>query len=151
MHANEDSPERVEAAIARFVEVNRLDRSTEENRKTYATMLMEQAEALVAMGRVGAGRQAGRSGRRAAGDSTAPTKPSRRPRAADRRLAATEQPRRPPAVDPPYPGPDAVGPSLAGRQQAVELMRQIRARHGRGANPAGRIALPPARGPADPG
>ena len=47
---NEDSPERVEAAIARFVEVSRLDRSTEDNRRTYARMLMEQSEALLQWG-----------------------------------------------------------------------------------------------------
>ena len=33
-----------------FVEVSRLDRSTEENRKTYARMLMEQSEALLQWG-----------------------------------------------------------------------------------------------------
>lgn len=47
---NDDTPERVEAAIARYQEVDRLDKSTEGYRRSYARMLMEQSESLLQCG-----------------------------------------------------------------------------------------------------
>ena len=47
---NEDSPDRVDAAIAKFVEISKLDRASEENRRTYARMWMEQAQDLMQWG-----------------------------------------------------------------------------------------------------
>ena len=47
---NEDSPDRVDAAIAKFVEISKLDRASEENRRTYARMWVEQANDLMQWG-----------------------------------------------------------------------------------------------------
>ena len=47
-------------------------------------------------------------------------------------------------IDSRYAGPDAVGPSLAGRQQAAELMRQILRGHGRRTARSRGDPLPPA-------
>ena len=131
---NEDSPERVEAAIARFVEVSRLDRSTEENRKTYARMLMEQSEALLQWGEL---EQADKLAALAVEQRVAYGPFDAKPDDLLKRIAALRQqnnPAGPRQIDNRYAGPNAVGPSLAGRQQAVELMRQIR-----GALAAGQI------------
>ncbi len=46
----DDTPERVEAALARYQEVNSLDKGTQAYRRAYARMLMEQAEALLRWG-----------------------------------------------------------------------------------------------------
>jgi general secretion pathway protein D len=46
----DDTPERVEAALARYQEVNALDKGTQTYRRAYARMLMEQAEALLRWG-----------------------------------------------------------------------------------------------------
>ncbi len=46
----EDSPEKVEAAISKYQEIMGLERSTEQGRRAYARMLMEQAEALLRYG-----------------------------------------------------------------------------------------------------
>ena len=120
----EDSPERVEAAIARFVEVSRLERSTEENRRAYARMLMEQSEALVQWGEL---EQADKLAALAVQQRVSYGPFDAKPDDLLRRITALRQlnnPAGPRQVD--SRGPDAVGPSLAGRQQAVELMRQIR-------------------------
>ena len=50
---NQDSPDRVDAAIAKFVEISKLDRASEENRRTYARMWVEQAQDSDAVERVG--------------------------------------------------------------------------------------------------
>ena len=131
---NEDSPERVEAAIARFVEVSRLERSTEENRKTYTRMLMEQSEALLQWGEL---EQADKLAALAVEQRVAFGPFDAKPEDLLKRIAALRQqnnPAGPRLTDNRYAGPNAVGPSLAGRQQAVELMRQIR-----GALAAGQI------------
>ena len=44
---NEDNPDRVDAAINKFADINRLDKNLEDNRRAYARMLMEQAEDLL--------------------------------------------------------------------------------------------------------
>ena len=124
---NEDSPERVEAAIAKFMEVKNLDRSTEENRKTYARMLMEQSESLLQWGELEqADKLAALAGEQRVTYGLFDPKPDD----LSRRIAALRQqnnPAGPRQIDNRFAGPNAVGPSLAGRQQAVELMRQIRA------------------------
>ena len=148
---NEDSPERVEAAIARFVEVSRLDRSTEENRKTYARMLMEQSEALLQWGEL---EQADKLAALAVEQQVTYGPFDAKPEDLLRRIAALRQqnnPAGPRQIDTAIAGPNAVGPSLAGRQQAVELMRQIRGALAAGQIAPGGIPLPPARCPADPG
>ncbi len=130
---NEDCPERVEAAIAKFVEVNRLDRSTEENRKTYARMLMEQSEALLQWGEL---EEADKLAALSVGQHVTYGPFDAKPDDLLRRITALRQQNNPAGLrqsDDRYAGPgtvysrSAVGPSLAGRQQAVELMRQIRA------------------------
>ncbi len=123
---NEDSPERVEAAIAHFVEVNRLERSTEENRKTYARMLMEQSEALLQWGEL---EQADKLAALAVEQQVTYGPFDAKPDDLLKRIAILRQrnnPAGPQLIDNRYADPNAVGPSLAGRQQAVELMRQIR-------------------------
>jgi general secretion pathway protein D len=123
----EDSPERVEAAIARFVEVGRLDRAMEENRKTYAKMLIEQAEALVQWGELD---EANKLAALAADQRVTYGAYEQKPDDLLRRIAAARQqinPAGPRQIDPRSTAPDAVGPTLAARQQAIELMRQIRA------------------------
>ena len=88
---NEDSPDRVDAAIARFVEVSRMDRSSEDNRKIYARMLMEQSEALLQWGEL---EQADKLAALAVEQRVRlwPLRgPARRASAADSRHAAAEQ------------------------------------------------------------
>ena len=124
--ANEDSPERVEAAIARFAEVNRLDRSMESNRKVYAKMLMEQSEALLQWGEL---EQADKLAALAAQQRVVFGPYEVKPEDLLTRITALRQqnnPAGPRQIDPRFAGPDAVGPSMAGRRQAIELMRQIR-------------------------
>jgi general secretion pathway protein D len=124
---NEDSPERVEAAIARFTEVSRLDRSTEDGRKTYARMLMEQSEALLQWGELD---QADKLAALAVEQRAAYSPFDAKPEDLLRRISALRQqnnPAGPRLIDSRNGGPNAAGPSLAGRQQAGELMRQIRA------------------------
>ena len=124
--ANEDSPERVEASIARFVEVDRLGRTTEENRKTYAKMLMEQAEALLQWGEL---EQAEKLANLAVEQRVSYSPYESKPEDIARRIVLARQqnnPAGPRQLDPRYSGPNAIGPSSAGRQQAVELMQQIR-------------------------
>ncbi len=122
---NEDSPERVEAAIARFVEVSRLERSTEENRKTYARMLMEQSEALLQWSELD---QADKLAALAVEQQAVYGPFDAKPEALSKRIAALRQQNNPagPRQSDDRAGPNAVGPSMAGRQQAIELMRQIR-------------------------
>ena len=123
---NEDCPDRVEAAIARFVEVSRLERSTEENRKTYARMLMEQSEALLQWGELD---QADKLAALAVEQQAVYGPFDAKPEVLLKRIAALRQqnnPAGPRQIDNRYAGPNAVGPSMAGRQQAIELMRQIR-------------------------
>jgi len=133
---NEDSPERVEAAIARFAEVSRLDRSMETNRKTYARMLMEQSEALLQWGEL---EQADKLAALAVEQRVVFGPFDAKPDDLLKRIAALRQlnsPAGPRLIDPRFVGPNSVGPSMAGRQQAVELMRQTRA-----AMSAGNISL----------
>ena len=123
---NEDSPERVEAAIARFVEVNRFDRATEENRRAYARMLMEQSEALLQWGELA---QADKLAALAVEQRVSYGPFDAKPEDLLKRITLLRQqnnPAGPRLIDNRYAGPNAVGPSQAGRQQAVELMRQIR-------------------------
>ncbi len=123
---NEDNPDRVDAAVARFVEVSRLDRSTEENRRGYARMLMEQSEALLQWGEL---EQADKLAALAVQQRVSYGPFDAKPDDLLKRIATLRQmnnPAGPRMTDPRFNGPDAVGPSLAGRQQAVELMRQIR-------------------------
>jgi general secretion pathway protein D len=124
--ANEDNPDRVDLAISTFQQVSRLDRSTEDNRKRYAKMLMEQSEALLQWGELD---QAGKLVALAV-DQRAMYGPfDAKPEDLQRRIIALQQqnnPAGPRQIDANTAGPNAVGPSLAGRQQAVELMRQIR-------------------------
>jgi len=123
---NEDCPERVEAAIARFVEVSRLERSTEENRKTYARMLMEQSEALLQWGELD---QADKLAALAVEQQAVYGPFDAKPEVLLKRIAALRQqnnPAGPRQIDNRHAGPNVVGPSMAGRQQAIELMRQIR-------------------------
>jgi general secretion pathway protein D len=48
----DDSPEKVDAAISRYVDVRVLDKRLEVNRRAYARMLLEQAEALIQWGEI---------------------------------------------------------------------------------------------------
>ena len=103
------------------------------------------------MGRIGAGRQAGRL----AVEQRVTYGPfDAKPDDLLKRIAALRQqnnPAGPRLIDDRYAGPNAVGPSLAGRQQAVELMRQIRAALAAQTNRPGGSPLPATRCPADSG
>jgi general secretion pathway protein D len=125
--ANEDNPDRVDQAIAAFQEINRLDRSSEENRKRFARMLMDQSEALMQWGELD---QAGKLAALAVEQRVAYGPFDPKPHDLLNRIAALRQqnnPAGPRQIDNRLGGAIAVGPSLAGRQQAVQLMRQIRA------------------------
>ena len=113
-------------AIAKYEEVKRLDRSQEENRKVYARMLMEQAEALLQWGEL---EQADKLAVLAAEQPAAYGPFDPKPTDLVKRIAALRQqnsPAAPRPIDNRYTGGNALGPSIAGRQQAVELMRQVR-------------------------
>ena len=124
--ANEDSPDRVEAAIAKFVEISRLDRANEENRRAYARMLMEQAEALLQWGELD---HADKLVSLAVDQRVTYGPFDVKPDELSRRIAAWRQQAHPASVAPVDGGnsmPGAVGASQAGRQQALNVMRQIR-------------------------
>ena len=131
---NEDSPERVEAAIATLSKLIAWNEPREENRKTYARMLMEQSEALLQWGELD---QADKLAALAVEQHAAYGPFDAKPDDLLNRIAALRQqnnPAVPRLIDNRLSGPNAIGPSQAGRQQAVELMRQIR-----GAMAAGQI------------
>ncbi len=97
-------------------------------------MLMEQAEALLQWGEL---EQADKLAALAVEQRVAYSPFDSKPEDLLKRIAALRQqnnPAGPRQIDNRDAGPNAVGPSLAGRQQAVELMRQIR-----GALDAGQI------------
>ena len=123
--ANEDSPDRIEAAIARFVEISRLDRSTAENRKAYARMLMDQSETLLLWGELD---QADKLAALAVEQQAAYGPFEAKPDDLLKRITALRQQRSPagPLVDYRNGMANGVGPSQMGRQQAIDLMRQIR-------------------------
>jgi general secretion pathway protein D len=123
---NEDCPDLVDAAIDKFVEVSRLDRSTQDSRRAYARMLMEQSEALLQWGEL---QQADKLAALAAEQQVVYGPFDARPEDLVRRITALRQqnnPAGPRRIENRDAGPNVVGPSMAGRQQAVELMRQIR-------------------------
>ncbi len=122
---NEDSPDRVAAAIAKFVEISRLDRATEENRRTYARMWMEQANDLLQWNEL---EQAEKLAEMAAQQHVTFGPFDAKPDDLLRRIAAMREQKRPigPApIDVGNANP-IVGASQAARQQAVTLMRNIR-------------------------
>jgi general secretion pathway protein D len=124
---NEDNPDRVDQAIARFTQVKNLDHASPEYRKAYTNSLMEQSEALLQWGELD---QAERMAGVAVEQRVAYGPYEPRPEDLLKRIAALRQqinPAGPRPIDDRYAGPNAVGPSLAARQQAVEWMRQIRA------------------------
>ncbi len=122
---NEDSPDRVDAAIAKFIEIRKLDRGTEENRRTYARMWMEQAQDLMQWGEFD---QAEKLVSLAAEQRVTFGPFDAKPEELLRRIAAMREMNRPVAplsVDA-NNGPGGVGPSQAARQQAISIMRNIR-------------------------
>jgi general secretion pathway protein D len=124
---NEDSPDRVEAAIAKFVEISKLERGTEENRRTYARMWMEQAQDLMQWGEWD---QAEKLTSLAAEQRVTFGPFDPKPDDLLRRIAAMREMNRPAGpvpIEVNNAGPNAVGPSQAARQQAIVLMRNIRA------------------------
>ncbi len=124
---NEDSPDRVDVAIAKFAEVSRLDRASEENRRTYARMWMEQANDLMQWGEF---EQAEKLAALASDQRVTFGPFDAKPDDLLRRIAAMREMNRPVGsmpVEANNAGPSAVGPSQAARQQAIVLMRNIRA------------------------
>ena len=137
--------------IARFVEVSRLDRSTEENRKAYAKMLMEQSEALLQWGEL---EQADKLAALAVEQRVVYGPFEAKPDDLLRRITALRQqnnPAGPRQIDPPLCRSQCRrsvdGGTAAGHRPHAADPRG----HGRRANPAGRNALPAARCPADSG
>ena len=123
---NEDSPERVDAAIAKFQEVSRLDRGSEDNRKAYARMLMEQSDALLQWG---AYAEADQLAALAAQQAATYGPFEAKPEDLLKKIAALRQQNNPagPRVLGNEHSADGMGPSAAARQSAVEWMRQARA------------------------
>jgi general secretion pathway protein D len=121
---NEDSPDRVAAAIAKYVEISKLDRGSEENRRTYARMWMEQAQDLLQWNEL---EQAEKLAELAAQQHVTFGPFDNKPDELIRRIAAVREQNRPITPQPvnlANAGP--VGSSQAARQQAITLMRNIR-------------------------
>jgi general secretion pathway protein D len=124
--ANEDSPDRVEAAIAKFAEISRLDRVSEENRRTYARMWMEQAQELIQWGEL---EQADKLAAQAADQRVTFGPFDPKPEEISRKIAALRErnrPMGPPPADSGNAVPAGLGASQAARQRATTLMQQIR-------------------------
>jgi general secretion pathway protein D len=120
---NEDCPDRVAAAISKFVGISKLDRGSEENRRTYARMWMEQAQDLLQWNEL---EQAEKLAELAAQQHVTFGPFDSKPDDLLRRIAAMREQTRPqvPPMNLAASGP--VGPSQAARQQALTLMRNIR-------------------------
>jgi general secretion pathway protein D len=130
---NEDNPDRVAAAIARYQEVMALDRDVEDNRRAYARMLMEQAESLLQYGELP---QADELAAQAAKQRVAYGQYEMKPDDLLKRIASLRQQGAPAALPNgttsgtmggTYGTQGGVGPSMAARQRAGELMRAARA------------------------
>jgi general secretion pathway protein D len=122
---NEDNPDRIAAAIGKFVEISRLDRASEENRRTYARMWMEQANDLMQWNELD---QAEKLAQMAAQQRVTFGPFDNKPDDLLRRITAMREQGRP-LTPPPAALNGAnpiVGSSQAGRQQATTLMRNIR-------------------------
>ena len=104
----DDCPEKVDAAITKYLEVRSLDKRSEANRRAYARMLMEQAEALLQWGEIGPAEQLAVV---AARQQVAYGPMEARPEDLLRRIGSLRQ-----------QNDSAAG----GKQQAVELLRQAR-------------------------
>ena len=122
---NEDSPDRVAAAIGKYIEISRLDRGSEENRRTYARMWMEQAQDLLQWNEL---EQAEKLAEMAAQQRVTFGPFDAKPDDLLRRIAAIREQNRPASPVPMNVGNASpiVGASQAARQQAVTLMRNIR-------------------------
>ena len=122
---NEDNPDRVAAAIAKFVEISRLERTTEENRRTYARMWIEQAQDLLQWNELD---QAEKLVEMAAQQRVTFGPFDAKPDDLLRRIAAIREQHRPISPPPMNVGEanPMVGASQAARQQAFTLMRNIR-------------------------
>jgi general secretion pathway protein D len=122
---NEDSPDRVAAAIAKYVEISKLDRGSEENRRTYARMWMEQAQDLLQWNELD---QAEKLVEMAAQQRVTFGPFDAKPDDLLRRISAMREQNRP--MGPPSANisnsNSVVGPTPAARQQAMTLMRNIR-------------------------
>jgi general secretion pathway protein D len=104
----DDCPEKVDAAITKYLEVRSLDKSSQANRRAYARMLLEQAEALVQWGEIGPAEQLAIL---AARQQVAYGPMEARPEDLLRRIGSLRQ-----------QNDRAAG----GKQQAAELLRQAR-------------------------
>ncbi|MGA2068155.1 MAG: hypothetical protein ABSG86_24500 [Thermoguttaceae bacterium] len=104
----DDCPEKVETAIAKYMEVRGLDKSREANRRAYARMLMEQAEALLQWGEIA---PAERLATLAARQQVAYAPWEARPEELLKRIGNLRQ---------------QSDRAAGGKQQAVELLRQSR-------------------------
>ena len=125
----DDTPDKVEAAIRKYQELSSLDKNTEAYRRAYARNLMEQADALL---RWGEQDEAERLASRAAGMQVVYGPFEQKPqdlleRIAGMRRQGDGRQMAPPPAAPGYAGASAPpAPSIAARQQAVELVRQAR-------------------------
>jgi hypothetical protein len=124
----DDTPDKVEAAIRRYQEISTLDKDSEAYRRALARNLMEQADALL---RWGEPNEAERLAGRAASMQVVYGPFEQKPQDLLQRIANLRQPSAgrpmapPPAAEKAGALP-APGPSIAARQQAVELVRQAR-------------------------
>ena len=155
--ANEDCPDRVEAAIAKFAEISRLDRGSEENRRTYARMWVEQAQDLMQWGEW---EPAERLAMLAVEQRVTYGPFDAKPDELLRRIAAMREMNRPlggprPASRPLVPSgarpvagngdPNAIGPSQAATAASGHPHAKHPRRPGRRAAPPGGVDVPPTR------
>jgi general secretion pathway protein D len=123
----DDSPEKVEAAIAKHQEVGSQDKNSESYRRNYARLLMEEAEALFRWNEYEHAEQlASLAARLPVSYGAFEAKPEElltRIAVARRGAGLAAEPS--PAANP--SGPATLGISLAAKQQVTELVRQARA------------------------
>lgn len=128
---SDDTPDKVEAAIRREMEVQRLDKSTEAFARATSRNLMEQADALLRWNEYD---EAERLTRRAASIRIEYGPFEQKPQDMMQRIATSRRQDRGLAVleAPGYATAVGEGPNLASRQRAVELVAQARDAIGNG-------------------
>ena len=125
----DDSPEKLEAAIAKCQELNGTDKNTEMYRRAYSRLLMEQAEALL---RWGEHDQAEQLANQAARQQVVYGPFEAKPDDLLKRIATIRQGGNSPAAATQAPADRYAGPagaeasSPASKQRAVDLVRQAR-------------------------
>ena len=121
---SDDSPERVEAAIAKCQELNGMEKNTDLYRRAYARLLMEQAEALMRWGEFD---QADQLAAQAARQQVVYGPYEAKPEDLLKRIATVRQKGGPASASPGRPAETAaLDPTQAAKRRAGDLIRQAR-------------------------